>query len=430
MSTASERPKLDRLRGWCPGMTALAISLLGVSACASYEPGIGAQGQINGHHIATTVDTPEAKYYLESYLEDAGRDPVLDAVLDQALVNVSTSQIDTKEFQALAAASSRDLATLHLIKRLSELPENARMQAAYWRTIEGLRTLTGENAASLGSCKIEAEQPHFLFVPGWLYSTNAGTGADFAGPRRLLDALGFETQLIATEENGSIEVNAQIVADYIRRVVQSTDPIVLVSTSKAGPETAHALGHLLRAEESAAVRAWVNVGGLLKGSSLADWGTEWPNSLLVGLYFAFKGLDISESLASMTNQRSLKRWQEETIPDHISVVNFVAVPLSGDITAGAEFGYARANHAGPTDGLTAIVDELAHGGATVIEVGLDHYYKDPEIHLKTVALALTVIREVIGPVEIDCPMRNPLSDNTLATQASMDFSSTSRELKP
>jgi hypothetical protein len=411
-------------------MTALAISLLGVSACASYEPGIGAQGQINGHHIATTVDTPEAKYYLESYLEDTGGDPVLDAVLDQALVNVSTSQIDTKDFQALAAASSRDLATLHLIKRLSELPENARMQAAYWRAIEGLRTLTGDNVASLGSCKIEAEQPHFLFVPGWLYSTNAGTGADFVGPRLLLEALGFETQLIATQENGSIEVNAQIVADYIRRVAQSTDPIVLVSTSKSGPETAHALGYLLRVEESAAVRAWVNVGGLLKGSPLADWGSEWPNSLLVGLYFAFKGLDISESLASMTSQRSLKRWQEQTIPDHISVVNFVAVPLSGDITAGAEFGYARANHAGPTDGLTAIVDELAHGGATVIEVGLDHYYKDPEIHLKTVALALTVIREVIGSVEIDCPVRNPLSDNTLATQASMDFSSTSRKLKP
>jgi hypothetical protein len=163
---------------------------------------------------------------------------------------------------------------------------------------------------------------------------------------------------------------------------------------------------------------------------LADWGSDWPNSLLISLYFAFKGLDISESLASMTSARSLSRWQEETIPGHISVVNFVAVPLSGDITPGAEFGYARASDTGPTDGLTAIVDELAHGGATVIEVGLDHYYRDPEIHLKTVALTLTAIRDVFGPVEVDCPARGPLPDNAVATQAAMDFSSTSRRLKP
>jgi hypothetical protein len=411
-------------------MAALAVLQLGLSACASYDPAIGAQGRINGHDIATTVDAPEAKYYLESYLDGLGRDPEFDATLDQALAKFSPSRIDKEEFQVLATAFSRDLAALHLIKRLSEVPENDRIQAAYWRAIERLRALTSKNGGSFGSCRIKVERPLFLFVPGWLYRTNSGTGADFAGQRRLLTALGFETQLIATEENGSIDVNAEIVADHIRRVGQGAGPVILVSTSKAGPETAHALGHLLLAEESVAVKAWINVGGLLKGSPLADWGSDWPNSLLISLYFAFKGLDISESLASMTSARSLSRWQEETIPGHISVVNFVAVPLSGDITPGAEFGYARASGTGPTDGLTAIVDELAHGGATVIEVGLDHYYRDPEIHLKTVALTLTVIRDVIGPVEVDCPARGPLPDNAVATQAAMDFSSTSRRLKP
>ncbi len=413
-----------------PGVGIVAILLFGLSACASYDRGIEAQGGINGHEIATTVDTPEAKYYLESYLEGLGGDPKLEAALDQALAKLSPSRIDTEEFQVLAANFSRDLAALHLIKRLSEIPENARIQATYWREIEGLRALTGGKGASLEFCKVEAKQPLFIFVPGWLYRTNSETGADFARPRRLLTALGFETQLIATEENGSIEVNSEIVADHIRRAGLDAGPVILISTSKSGPEAAHALGHLLTTEESAAVKAWINVGGLLKGSPLADWGNDWPNSWLVGFYFALKNLDISKSLASMTSTRSLTRWQKETIPGHISVVNFVAVPLSGDITPGAEFGYARASHAGPTDGLTAIVDELAHGGATVIEVGLDHYYRDPEIHLKTVALSLTVVRDAIGPVEIDCPASDPLPDNAVIAQTAMNFPSTSRSLKP
>jgi hypothetical protein len=221
-------------------MAALAVLLLGLSACASYDPGIEARGQINGHDIATTVDAPEAKYYLESYLDGLGRDPELDAAFDQALAKFSPSRIDKEEFQVLAAAFSRDLAALHLIKRLSEVSENARIQAAYWHAIEGLRAIAGGNVASLGSCIIEAERPLFLFAPGWLYRTNSGTGADFTGQRRLLTALGFETRLIATEENGSIDVNAQIVADHIRRAGQGAGPVILVSTSKAGPETAHA----------------------------------------------------------------------------------------------------------------------------------------------------------------------------------------------
>lgn len=412
------------------GMATFAVLLLGLSACASYDPEIEVQGAINGHDIATTVDAPEAKYYLESYLEGLGGNPKLEAALDQALAKLSPSRIETEEFQVLAGKFSRDLAALHLIKRLSEIPENSRIQVSYWREIEVLRALTGSNGANLESCKIEAKKPLFLFVPGWLYRTNSKTGADFARQRRLLTALGFETQLIATEENGSIEANAEIVADHIRRAGQDAGPVILISTSKAGPEAAHALGHLLTSEESTPVKAWINVGGLLKGSPLADWGNDWPNSWLVSFYFALKNLDISESLASMTSARSWNRWQKEAIPGHISVVNYVAVPLSGDITPGAEFSYARASHAGPTDGLTAIIDELAHGGATVIEVGLDHYYRDPEIHLKTVALSLIVIRDVIGPIEIDCPASGPLPDNAVVAQTAMEFPSTSANLKP
>lgn len=49
---------------------------------------------------------------------------------------------------------------------------------------------------------------------------------------------------------------------------------------------------------------------------------------------------------------------------------------------------------GPNDGLTLLADELIPGGVVVTDVGLDHYYKDPIIELKTIALAHVVIEEL------------------------------------
>ena len=40
------------------------------------------------------------------------------------------------------------------------------------------------------------------------------------------------------------------------------------------------------------------------------------------------------------------------------------------------------------------MDETAHGGLTIVQPGLDHYYRDPELDLKTLALALTVMLEL------------------------------------
>jgi hypothetical protein len=41
-----------------------------------------------------------------------------------------------------------------------------------------------------------------------------------------------------------------------------------------------------------------------------------------------------------------------------------------------------------------LADELVPGGIAVTDVGLDHYYRDPAIDLKTLALALAVCDEL------------------------------------
>jgi hypothetical protein len=114
----------------------------------------------------------------------------------------------------------------------------------------------------------------------------------------------------------------------------------------------------------------------------------------VPLYFEIEGLDPGESIASLTTAKSEERLAAQTIPPHIMLINFTGIPLSGQVSEAAAFGYGRMRELGPNDGLTPITDELAHGGRTIVQVGLDHYYRDPELDLKTVALALTVMTEL------------------------------------
>ena len=306
------------------------------------------------------------------------------------------------DLPALAAALSVDLATLYLIQTLSADPTNAAAQTLFEEELARVRALERAAGGGLATCVAALDLPTLLFAPGWFYESNPGTGAAFTAQRRLFDRLGVDAQLIEVAENGTVEANAAIVADEIRRVGAAGDTVILVSASKSGPEVAHALGHLLAPAEAAPVQAWVNVGGLMKGAPLADWATRWPQRWLAGLYYWYQGLDPGESIASLTTERSASRFAQESIPAHVLIVNFVGVPLSGHISPGAEFGYGVTRKAGPNDGLTTIVDELAHGGPAIIQVGLDHYYRDPEIDLKTLALTLTVLIELGGRLPPEC----------------------------
>ena len=49
---------------------------------------------------------------------------------------------------------------------------------------------------------------------------------------------------------------------------------------------------------------------------------------------------------------------------------------------------------GPNDGMTLLADQLVPGGIVITDVGLDHYYLDPEIDLKTFALCSVVINQM------------------------------------
>ena len=232
-----------------------------------------------------------------------------------------------------------------------------------------------------------------LFIPGFHYLSDLASGADFSGQRQLMHQLGLDVQLAAIAEDGSIEENAAIIARLVRAESRNHSKLILVSTSKGGPETALALGKVLEPGETTSVKAWLSVGGLLRGTFLADRVMPWPKSWIARIIFSVEKIDF-RSLPGLTTTASRTRMEGIRLPPHILVLQYVAAPLSGDIADDVRARYTYLRQYGPNDGLTLLADELLPHGITVLEPGLDHFYRDPEINLKSLAIANLVAQEL------------------------------------
>ncbi|MGI8740235.1 MAG: hypothetical protein ACR2KU_11640 [Gammaproteobacteria bacterium] len=365
-----------------------AIAVL--AGCAAPPPELRqrklpVKGELAGQSIETTVDSRSARYYHHIAGERTGSE--LDARIAVAEHRTRRADFTREHLSKLSECFSTDFATLLFTRQLLRHDRNRRLHRALQRETD--RLIRGDAA---DKPLPEASDPHYmlLFAPGWYYATT-DSGADFARQRETLTRMGYDTRLIETQENGAVEDNAAIIADTIRRFSRKARDIILVSVSKGGPEAAFALGHLLAPHEARRVSAWINVGGLLRGTPLADRAFEWPRSWLARAYSLYKGWDMA-GVASLTGRRSDARLRQIRMPAHILVLNYIGAPLSGQVMPGRTTdNYRSMRHLGPNDGLTLLVDVLALDGVTLVEPGLDHYFLDPLLDLKTAALARVVI---------------------------------------
>jgi hypothetical protein len=154
-----------------------------------------------------------------------------------------------------------------------------------------------------------------------------------------------------------------------------------------------ALGKLLSVDDLRPVAAWISVGGLLGGTVLADQAERWPMSWLAKLAFLFKGID-ARAIPGMTTVSSRRRMTELRFLKSLLVLDYIGAPLSGQIAADVKGRWKTLARFGPNDGLTLLADEVLNSGRVVFEIGQDHYYRDPEINLKALALACLVLEQL------------------------------------
>jgi hypothetical protein len=350
------------------------------------------QGTLAGQAIATTLDSQVSKYYLEHYLRSDRINPAYDQAIDRALTIWNQRPLDSDSLRELTQEFSPDFATLYFISRLYQDPINRRAQDAFHTYVATLR----EQGPRAVSRIAKRSAPYLIaFVPGYAYKKDPATGADFAQQRRLMTAAGFKNVLIETDELATVDRNAKIVASEILRLSEEHRRIILVSTSKGGTEVALAIGKLLPPERLESLKAWVSIGGLLRGTPSADQALQWPKSWLVRAAFFFTG-HRGEVIEDLNTKKRREVFAQLEFPEDTLTLQYVGAPLSGQIAAYVQGRYDDLKSLGPNDGLTLLADELIDGGVVITDIGLDHYYLDPEIDLKTFALTAVILELLEG----------------------------------
>jgi hypothetical protein len=362
-----------------PGLIPLLVVLLLLSACA----GLPVRGMVGGQTIETRVDSEAARYYLGSYLAGERNDAALDERIDRVYRGANGSLPDRNELKHLSDEFSVDFAALYFADQIDRIPVNHRFRTDFEQAYD-----YALKAFPKGQFRLPADY-EVLVVPTYLYKRLFSVGADMAVPRAALTKAGLTCHFVETKDDGAVETNADLVAAAIRARAQSGRRLIILSASKSGPEVALALTKL-RPAETRHVAAWINAMGALQGTPLVDERLFPDLEILMGKVDA-------AGTESMTTARSRQRFDTFRIPEHVFVVNYFGVPVTGSVSFFARASFFPLRKYGPNDGTVLLPDMIFPGSVTLTELGSDHFMRNRRLDVVTVALALTVIHWVEHP---------------------------------
>jgi hypothetical protein len=364
-------------------------ALWAIVGCAHHKeeiPCYWAEGRMGDKQIATCVDSRLAEYYIENYQTGNGTNPRLDRQIDAAQRALGPGIPSREALEYVSDAYSCDLATLLMTQRMFEEDPAAQPFRRYFA--EELRRMNTNSDEEPLDVPADYKDLYMVIVPGAFYESSPELNGDFAIQRRALARYGWRSCVILTEDNGSIDDNAYIVACVLRRLHRQGRRVVLISASRGAAEIAMAVGMLMSPEETSNLRGWINVVGVPRGTPVTDETTSFPMCILVAIYQRINHLGSLAGPRSMTTYRSRPRYEASLpLPEHMAIVNYFGIPLSGHIGEATEGGYRRLRKYGPNDGVTLVIDCPIEGHPLVPEIGLDHHMRDPQAEVKAVALA-------------------------------------------
>ena len=355
--------------------------------------------------LATLVDSDAAGQLLADLLARRSRDqrlasvepgPPLTDVVEERDPEADRLR-DQERLRKLGREVSVDFAALAFARAVGADAGSRAVQAAFERFLQaGLE----RSAAALR--RPRAFPYTVLFAPSWLYRSHPETGSDFARQRRLLDRLGIPNRLITSGESDSVEDNAAAIAAAVRASRRDNGSVMLVSASKSGAEAALALSRLLTPEETTGVAAWVNIVGALHGTPLADAALRPPASWMARTICWINGWNWA-GLASMATEPSRRRLEGARLPEAITVVNVIAVPVSGSVGATVYGGYRVLLSDGPNDGVVLLANTVWPSGVNLVALGADHLFN----RSREDAYILALLRAVDVAVRLSIPAAEP-----------------------
>lgn len=360
---------------------ALGVLFFSIIGCVSAAK-IHARASVFGKWIDSPVDSEIARYYIETYLQGAHTNAAFEKQIGDLYAR-QNGRVPTRDELALISKEySVDFASLFFNDLVLGVEKNKALNKAF---------------SGMLAQKIEFESRVvadylILFVPGWNYVKNGRlTGADFARPRQLASQIGFENHLVELVSTGSVEENAEVLQETVHRYASSGKKILIAGASSAGPVIHLALSERIVPDDLRFIKAWLNLGGILQGSPLLDYLQEKPRRLFFDLVVWASGWE-KEAITSMSAARSRPRFERLRLHENLLIVNYIGIPLSGQLTKYSKDKYPLLRAYGPNDGLTLLTDIQAPGGLTITSLGNDHFIaEDPEIDKKTVALMRLIV---------------------------------------
>ncbi len=213
-------------------------------------------------------------------------------------------------------------------------------------------------------------------VPGMFWQDNPEIGASGEELRQLAAELGIRSSIVPVEQTGSVEANGRDICDFLDQQKEARS-IIVASVSKGGGDVKTALKMCPSGPGMRKVRAWFNIAGITHGSHLVN---EIEETLAykaeARAYFCWKGYNW-DGLVSMRAEQGAPLEFDLRVPDHITVVNIAAVPLSRHVTPRARPYYRQLMQYGPNDGISLLADSSIPGGVTYPAFRNDHYFRAP-----------------------------------------------------
>lgn len=358
----------------------LSIMCILLTGCTCVKNKFPLTGNLGPYQLKTTVDSKYASYYVENYLAGRHTDKHIDSQFDSLDECYHDKVPQREELNGISKRFSVDFAALFWAHKLLTIPDNKAVQDIFVREFKSV---------SSGNSQAHKKEYVILLVPGLDYKNNGHlTGSDLKAQIEIMRANGLHVHFVEIQPLGTVYENAKMVASAITE--NANRKILIGGPSSAGPAIHLALSNMISEDVADSVAAWVNLGGVLKGSPVIDWMDSGMTAPIWKTLLWTKGWN-PETFKSLRADVSRKRAENLEIPDNIKVINYIGLSLSGNISKFAMDKYCIMRSQGPNDGLAMLPDMVAPNSLSIIAPTSDHFFaEDPQIKEKTMAILNTV----------------------------------------
>lgn len=286
-------------------------------------------------------------------------------------------KINTENLMKMSQDYSVDVATLFYINKIFSKPENKEIQL-YFQEI-----LKTSDFSKMKLIK-NLQNYHVVFIPAFGYNFK-NNGGNFTKQRKLLDSLGFSNEMIYFNEFGLVEENANFIYEQLKLISKKHDNIIIVSISKGGLDFLYSLDKMAKSQEDLNVKVWLSVGGITKGTPVADyWNQPLRRTFMTcGAFFLWKRINVSRMLCDLSYIHRSQRYNHISINEKIKIYHYISVPM-GLVEQNKRVPF-------PNDGFSPLADISTPGSVEFLEIGANHFLKNIDLNSRFLAILSYIV---------------------------------------